>query len=354
VKLPGPADLSNTEPPEPRPISLALQGGGAHGAFEWGVIDRLLEHGGLEIRAVTAASAGAMNAVALLSGLAAGGPTGARDALDAFWKRVNRHGGRNVFGDSAIWSAAFSPAWLQTNPFYRSFETLMLSMSPYEFNPFNLNPLREVLRETVDFEAVRTSDLKLFVSATSVRQGRARVFANAETTPDVILASSCLPHLFQAVTIEGEPYWDGGYLANPPLWPLFYADTPDDVLLVTLNPFRREESPKTAGEIVDRLNEIAFNAPLTAELRSIAFVQKLIDEGLLTEKAEGRYRRILTHAIGADGRLNDLSLSSKFNTEWTFLNDLKQRGRAAADAWLEQGFEKVGRESSVDLKAQFL
>lgn len=339
--------------PTRRPICLALQGGGAHGAFQWGVLDRLLEADVLDIRAVTAASAGAMNAAALISGLAHGGADGGRAALDRLWRETNQSGGKNVFGDSSIWSSAMSPSWLTDSPFWKASETLAMAMSPYEFNPFNLNPLNRVLKASIDFEAVRASDIKLFVAATAVRHARSRIFASAEITDQVLLASACLPHLFQAVTIDGEPYWDGGYLANPPLWPLFYQDTPDDILLMTLNPFERREAPRAAGEIVDRLNEVVFNAPLAAELRAVAFVQDLIEQGRLTPSARDQYRHILMHAIEADSWLGDLSLGSKFNTEWTFLNDLKARGRAAAEDWLESCFGDVGVRSSVDLQARF-
>ncbi|RZJ82997.1 MAG: patatin-like phospholipase family protein [Brevundimonas sp.] len=355
---PAPKPASNSRPEKSgrpgRPsICLALQGGGAHGAFQWGVLDRLLEDDRLDIRAVTAASAGAMNAAALVSGLEKGGAPGAREALDKLWREVNRSGGRNVFGDSAIWSAASGPDWLKETPLWRAGETLAMSMSPYDFNPFNLNPLNRVLTAAVDFEAVRASPIKLFVAATAVRQGKCRVFTSTEITDRVLMASACLPHLFQAVEIDGEPYWDGGYLANPPLWPLFYDDTPDDVLLVTLNPMTREEPPRTGGEIVDRLNEIVFNAPLLAELRAVAFVQELIEEGRLTENSRGRYRHILMHAIEADRYLADQSLGSKFNTEWTYLNRLKARGQKAAEDWLADSFASVGKASSVDLQARF-
>ena len=213
-----------TTSPERRPISLALQGGGSHGAFQWGVLDRLLEDDRLDIRAVTASSAGAMNAAALVSGLETGGSVGARAQLDLLWREVNLSGGRNVFGDSAIWSAALTPGWLKDTSLWRSAETVAMSMSPYQFNPFNLNPLKRVLDAAIDFDAVRNSSIRLFVAATAVRQGRARLFETPEITDQVLLASACLPHLFQAVEIEGEPYWDGGYLANPALWPLAYAD----------------------------------------------------------------------------------------------------------------------------------
>lgn len=347
---------SDGSPPPPegrRAICLALQGGGAHGAFQWGVLDRLLEADVLDIRAVTASSAGAMNAAALVSGLATGGSQGARDTLDRLWRETNLSGGKNVFGDNSLWSNAMTPAWLKDTPLWRASETLAMSMSPYQFNPFNHNPLRRVLQAAIDFEAVRGSDIKLFIAATEVRHARSRVFKTPEITDQVLLASACLPHLFQAVEIDGEPYWDGGYLANPPLWPLFYEGTPDDVLLVTLNAFERDEAPRAAGDIMDRLNEVVFNAPLVAELRAIAFVQDLIEKGRLTPDARENYRNVLLHAIEADNWLSDLALGSKFNTEWTFLNDLKSRGRAAADEWLNACFADVGSRSSVDLQARF-
>ena len=332
-----------------RPFCLALQGGGAHGAFQWGVLDRLLEDDRLDIRAVSGVSAGAMNGAALVSGLASGD---ARAALDRLWREINQSGGRNVFGDSALWNPAQAPDWLKDTPLWRAGETLALSMSPYEFNPLNHNPLKRVLKTAVDFQAVQGSDVKLFVAATAVRQARARIFASSEITADVLMASACLPHLFQAVEIEGEPYWDGGYLTNPPLWPLTGDDTPDDVLLVTLNPMVRDETPRAAGDIVDRLNEILFNAPLLAELRAIAMAGEMISQGQL-KHGSGPYRQLRLHAIEADGWLSDLSLRSKFNTEWSFLIDLKARGRAAADDWLETCLASVGRRSSVDLQARF-
>ncbi len=347
---PAPAEAE----PARKSISIGLQGGGSHGAFEWGALDRILEDGRLEVSAISAASAGSMNAVALAAGLAEDGARGARAKLDALWRGVNQASGRNVFGDSAIWTAAFNPQWLQANPFYRYFEGMLMQGSPYDFNPFNLNPLGDVLDQVVDFEAVKRAPVQLFIAATDVKQGKERVFSKDEITRQSVLASAALPFLFHAVEIKGEPYWDGGYLGNPPLWPLIYADTPDDILIVMLNPFRRAQVPKTAGEIVDRMNEITFNAGLTAELRAIAFVQKLIGEGMLTEGAKGRYRNMLIHAIEADGHLDDLPLSSKFNTEWNFLLDLKERGRRAAEGWLKAHFDAVGVSSSVDIRARFL
>jgi NTE family protein len=357
-KAPEPVAAPGADEPERsdgrKRVSVGLQGGGALGAFQWGVLERLLEDERLEIAAVTAASAGAMNAVALAAGLAEDGRDGAKAALERFWRAVNHAGGRNVFGDSALWTAALNPRWLKANPLYRRFETLMLSASPYEFNPFNHNPLRAVLEEAVDFERVRSAPLELFVSATDVLSAQLKVFARTELSLETVLASAALPYLFQAVEVEGRPYWDGGYLGNPALWPLFESEqAPNDILMVTLNPFHRGKAPRTAGEIVDRLNEITMNASLLAELRAIAFVQRLVEEGHLTEEARAQHRSMLIHAIDADHALNDLSLSSKFNTEWTFLCELRARGREAAETWLQAHFDDVGVRSSFDVRGRF-
>jgi NTE family protein len=269
---------------------------------------------------------------------------------------VNRQGGRNVFGDTSIWTSAFSGGadWLKNTPGWRMAETLAMSFSPYEFNPFNLNPLHDTLEAEITFKQIREkSPIKLYIAATEVRTSKAKIFRETELTARHIMASACLPQVFQAVEIDGEPYWDGGFLANPPLWPLFYDDTPDDILVISLNPFVREETPKSPGEIMDRLNEITFNASLASELRAIGFVQKLLDEGLLKDNARGRYRRMLVHAITADKPLADLSLSSKFNTEWSFLTDLKARGRTAAESWLTDCGNCIGVRSTVDLKVGF-
>lgn len=337
----------------PRRISLALQGGGSHGAFEWGVIERLLESDDLEIGALTGASAGAMNAVVLADGLAEGGKPAAIRKLERFWTGVG-DSNRSVFGDLGVWSAAFNPDWLRNTPAFSWMQGAAAAMSPYDFNPFNLNPLHDVLEACVNFKAVRErSTLPVFISATAVKTSQSVVFKRADLTARHVMASACLPQLFQAVEIDGEPYWDGGYLANPPLWPLFYEDTPDDILIVALNPFVRDSVPRTPAEILDRLNEITFNASLVAELRAIGFVGKLLDDGLLTVDARSRYRRMLVHAITADKQLDDLSMASKFNTSPAFLADLRQRGRAAAQTWLDACLEKVGVESTLDLKAPF-
>lgn len=337
----------------PRKISLALQGGGSHGAFQWGVIERLLEEDDLEIAALTGASAGAMNAVVLAEGLIEG-RAAAAGKLEAWWRAVSGADSRNIFGDSSIWTAAFNPDWLRNTPAFGWMQTWAATQSPYDFNPFNLNPLHDVLEKAVNFKALRErSTLPLFISATAVKTSESKVFRREEITARHVMASACLPQMFQAVEIDGVPYWDGGFLANPPLWPLFYEHTPDDILLISLNPFHRPEVPHSPAEILDRLNEITFNASLVGELRAIGFVQKLLDQGMLTESAKGRYRRMLVHAITADGRLNDLSMASKSNTDWSFLCDLRQRGRAAAEDWLKTHLASVGVASTLDLKAPF-
>jgi len=335
-----------------KPISLALQGGGAHGAFQWGVLDRLIEYGGLEIQSITAASAGAMNAVALVAGLLEGGPDGARAKLESFWRAVSQGGARGVFGENLM--ANIATDWFTNNPAYKYMEALtsQVSVSPYDFNPLNINPLRDILRDLIDFKAIREqSNIDLIIAATAVRTNEAKLFKGPELTAEHVMASACLPDVFQAVEIDGAPYWDGGYLANPPIWPLVECRA-RDVLLCLLNPLETKKTPKSTSEIMDRLNEITFNASVAAELRAVAVVQDLIKRGRL--KAGNGYMDLRFHMISADGRLSDLKLPSKFNTDWTFLQDLKTRGRAAADEWLKADLGRVGEASSVDLGKAFL
>lgn len=342
-------------PKSPRkPVSLALQGGGSHGAFQWGVLDRLLEDDRLDIRVITASSAGALNGAALITGMTTGGAAGARKALDTLWHEVNQQGGRNVFGDFGTLGAALTPDWLKDTHLWRAGEAMASSLSPYQFNPLNLNPLKRAIETTVDFEALNRSDIRFFTAATNVRKGRVRLFETPDVTLDSLLASACLPHLFQAVEIDGEPYWDGGYLANPALWPLIQDGMPDDILILPLNPFVREDTPRTAGEIMDRLNEINFNAPLIAELRALALMQDLIANKRLKPTANGHLQDLRIHAISADPWLGDMPLSSKVETEWSYLTKLKDRGHQAAEDWLKDCFAGVGVRSSVNLQDRFL
>lgn len=323
-----------------RPVSLALQGGGAHGAYTWGVLDRLLEDERLEIKSISATSAGAMNAVAYASGMVAGGAEGARAALEALWKAVSDAGaGMNVFG----------AAGLQIASAIQSFA------SPYDLNPFNFNLLRRVVEREIDFEAVRASGFNLFISATNVESGRVKVFSGEEITPDAVLASACLPQTFQAVEIDGQGYWDGGYMGNPSLFPLIYSGAPQDVLLVLLNPLVRPGIPKRAAEIQERLNEISFNASLIGELRAIAFVQRLLDEGMLKEAMIKKYRRLNVHAIRGGRDLINYGLATKYDTRWRFLTELRDLGRIAADQWLADCAKDLGtQKSSFDIRKEFL
>ncbi|KAA5804957.1 patatin-like phospholipase family protein [Alkalicaulis satelles] len=327
--------------PAPRPVSLALQGGGAHGAFTWGVLDRLLEDGRIEPRAITATSAGAMNACALAMGRTQGGADGARQALERFWDAVSRAG------------APFrAPGWGRFFPWIDAFTRLT---SPYDLNPFGYDPLGDILKRQIDFEAVRACpDLKLYLCATCVITGRARVFSGDEVTLDAVRASAALPFLHHAVEIDGAPYWDGGFTGNPALWPLFYQDTPADLLIVHINPLDRPGTPRSAEEIMDRVNEITFNTSLLAELRAIAFVQELLGTGAVTGEQRKRLRAINVHSIKADEALKAWPASTKYDTSWSFLTRLRDLGRETASHWLNQCSDAVGKRSSVDLKAEYL
>jgi NTE family protein len=334
----------------PKRINLALQGGGAHGAFTWGVLDRLLEDDRIVIDGVTGASAGAMNAVVLADGLARGCKKEARRTLTAFWTGVSESAIASPFRRSAldVWRGVWN---LDSSPAYLWFDMLSRVASPYDINPLNVNPLRDLIERLVDFDRVRAGQqLKVFVSATNVETGRARVFQRHELTPDHIMASACLPFLYQAVEIDGAPYWDGGYMGNPPLWPLFDHCDSDDVVIVEINPIQRPGVPRRAREILDRLNEINFNASLMRELRAIDFVTRLIDDGRLDGTG---YRRVLVHAIADEAALSALGASSKLNAEPAFLTMLFEKGRLAADRWLSAKLADVGNRSTLDLRAMF-
>lgn len=330
----------------PRPLSLALQGGGAHGAFTWGVLDALLEEPALRIEAISGASAGAMNAVALVEGFAEGGPQGAREQLRRFWERIANRAAysfiqRDLLGRlMGQWDVESSPGFLW-------WEWLSLFSSPYQSNPLDLNPLRDVLEDEIRFELVRRcTSIKLFISATNVHTGRVTVFDQSKLEAKHVLASACLPRVFRAVEIGGVPYWDGGYVGNPALFPLFHAGESQDILLIQITRMIRKETPKTARAIENRLNEITFNASLMGELRAIEFVQRLLDQQAVSPE---RYRRLRMHRIDADQALGDLNASSKLNIERDFIEELFGRGRKAGEMWLRLNREKVGRTATLDL-----
>lgn len=329
-------------------VNLALQGGGAHGAFAWGVLDRLLEDGRLGFEAITATSAGAMNATVLAYGLSEGGPEGARKALCNFWRRVSHAAAWGPLQPS-LWDRMTHNHALETSPAFQYFDMLSRVMSPYQLNPTNWNPLRRVLEDCVDFNRLRANGrIKLFLSATNVRSGKVRIFDTCEITPDAVLASACLPFMFQAVEIDGEPYWDGGYMGNPALYPLIYHADAADVVIVHINPLRREGTPKTAQEIMNRINEISFNSSLMREMRVISFVSRLIDEGKVPD---GDMKRMRIHAIADDEMMQTLSVTSKLNGDWEFLTHLRDVGRARAQAWLEENFDTIGHEATADFSS---
>ncbi len=332
-------------------INLALQGGGSHGAFTWGVLDRLLCEDGLAIEGITGTSAGAMNAVALCSGYLRGGRQGARESLELFWNKIVEHGKYNPIRRNP-WDIMSGNYGLEHSIAFRSFEFFTSMFSPYQFNPLNFHPLRAVLNESIDFELVRGSrELKLFVSATNVKTGKAKIFENDKITPEVLLASSCVPSMFKAVEIEGEFYWDGGFVGNPTLFPLIYNCESPDVMIVAINPKRRAELPKSSLEIQDRMHEIGFNAVLAAELRAIEFVSRLIENGQLNSS---RYRRLNMHLLEDEADLGALSASTKLLTERDFIFYLRDLGVKAAEGWLGENWEMIGVRSSVDIKEAFL
>ena len=334
-------------------INLALQGGGAHGAFTWGVLDRLLEDKRLAFEGISGTSAGAMNAVALASGYQKGGRDGAREALQKFWRSVSLDGRLSPI-QRGIMDRVLGNWSLDNNPMFLALDVASRFVSPYDFNPFNINPLREILESEVDFDSVRANrKLKLFISATNVHTGKMRIFSQKDITPDVVMASACLPFMFKAVEINGTPYWDGGYVGNPPLFPFFRACKCDDIVLVQTNPVEREETPQTARDILNRINEITFNASLVSEFRAIGFVSRLMSNSFLRRLArKAGYRKMLLHRISADEALAKLTSSSKFNTEWKFFLHLRDMGREAAEIFLKEHYAALGKRSTLDLRKQ--
>lgn len=331
-------------PNEPLLVDLALQGGGSHGAFTWGVLDRLLEEQGVTLDAISGTSAGAMNAAVLAHGLLAGGRDGARRALHDFWRRVADAATFSPFQRSPVdrmlgrWSLDYSPMYIATDLIARL-------ISPYAFGTSGPNPLRDILREVVDFQRLASGRIKLFITCTNVRTGRGRVFRNPEITPDVLLASACLPTMFQAVEIDGELYWDGGYSGNPTIAPLVRECPSHDTILVQINPVLRAEAPTTAAEINNRVNEVSFNGPLLKELKMIALLRKVADQG----DGEGwLWGQMRMHLIKSD-MLATLGASSKLNAEWEFLTMLKDEGRRAADEFVEKHRGDVGVRSTFDI-----
>jgi NTE family protein len=330
----------------PMLVDLALQGGGSHGAFTWGVLDRLLQEPWLKIEAISGTSAGAMNAAVAAHGYARGGAEGARTALGKFWGQVAEGALYSPFRRSPL-DIVLGRWTMDTSPLFLAFDLAARVFSPYDLNPQGTNPLCEILAANIDFPELRKAPIKLFVTATNVRTGRGRVFRNADLTPEVLLASACLPTLFQAVEIDGEPYWDGGYSGNPTMTPLVRECTSQDTLLVAINPVERAGTPRSAREILNRLNEISFNATLLKELRMIAMLRQVADPG----HSEGaKWAGMRVHLISSE-IMTQLGYSSKLNAEWAFLSMLKEEGRRTAGNFLAEHGNDLGHRSTLDLDA---
>ncbi|CAN0621018.1 NTE family protein [Burkholderia multivorans] len=335
-----------------KPVALALQGGGMHGAFTWGVLDRLLEDGRLSIEGVSATSAGAMNATVLAYGMLQGGEAGARRALHDFWHAVAQSADRYNPLRWTPWLKGTHSFGLDHSPLYAFADMVLRVFSPYQLNPHNLNPLREVLESQVDFAVLRKAcPIRLYLCATNVETGKIRLFSGEDVCADAVLASACVPTLFQAVTIDGEHYWDGGYMGNPAIFPLIYHCDTHDVVIVHINPIVRRGVPTTAAEILNRINEVSFNSSLMREMRAIAFVTALIQQGKVKRD---EMKEMLIHSIRSDDAMCALSVSSKYNADWAFLCALRDKGRREADTWLVQNYRNIGQRSSIDIQQEFL
>jgi len=331
-------------------IKIALQGGGSHGAFTWGVLDRLLDDPRLEIEAVVGTSAGAMNAAVLVNGLACGGPAVARKQLHTFWHGVSDLAEASPLQPSPFdrllghGNMDFSPSWLIADVLNKVF-------SPYDLNPANINPLKQLLEKTIDFTQLRKGkEPALFISATNVLTGRIRVFERNEISVDTVMASACLPMIFHAVEIEGEHYWDGGYCGNPPIFPLIYMGGGPDIVIVQLNPINIPDVPRDVRGIIDRVNTLAFNSSLMREMRMIKFITDLIDKGQLPSE---HFLRLNIHTIDAENELAALNASSKLNADRGFLRYLHELGIAKAEAFLKVNFDAIGHRSSTDIMDKF-
>lgn len=333
-------------------INLALQGGGAHGAFTWGVLDQLLADERLEIAGLSGASAGAMNAVMVADGLARGGRDEARKRLGEFW-RATSAGGDLPGVQRAVADRLFSLMPLGATPVQNWMEAMTHYFSPYELNPLNINPLKDLITRFVDFDAVRDGGLPVFVAATNVHTGRLRIFSGDALSADAVMASAALPFMFRAVEIDGVPYWDGGYMGNPAIFPFLHETDADDVLVVQINPVIRATTPRTSAEIVNRLNEITFNSALIAELRSMDFANQLIDKGRFPRAAgQQLYRKLNVHRIDLGGLGERLSAASKLKTDFDFFKLLHRAGQRAARGFLERHFDDIGERSTLDLAAE--
>jgi len=328
-------------------VNLALQGGGAHGAFTWGVLDHLLADGRLEVTGMSGASAGAVNAVMLADGLARGGREEARERLSAFWHAASSGGGLPPL-QRAVTSRLFTMLPIPASPIQAWMAAMSRYFSPYDFNPLNINPLRDLIESFVDFDAIHQSDLALFISATNVHTGRLRIFTGEAINADVVMASAALPYLFRAVEIDGIPYWDGGYMGNPSIFPFLSSQDSDDVIVVQINPVAREHTPRSSQEILNRLNEITFNSTLISEFRAIDLFNRLAADGRL-KSGDKSLHKLNIHRIDLGSFGTRLTASSRLSNDYGFFDLLFRAGQRAARRFLDQHFDKIGVTSSIDL-----
>lgn len=332
-------------------VTLAMQGGGAHGAFTWGVVDKLLEDGRFIIEGMAGTSAGGMNAVATALGLIDGGNDGARKMLYTFWKKMSESGATSPICCGPI-DMMLGKYTMYNSPGFLLFDFMSKILSPYQTNPMNLNSLRDLVEELFDFEKIQKSkDYKVFLAATHVYTGKVKIFPNEEITSNALQATACLPTMFKAVMVNNEYYWDGGFIANPPIYPLIYNCETPDVIVIKLNPTHRNRLPIASTEISDRLNEITNNESIVREMRSIHFISKLIEKGDLDKN---KYKHLHLHLIENEESFQDLGWSSKLNTEWAFLEHLFEEGRKTCSKWIEKNFDKVGKETSFDMVEEFV
>jgi NTE family protein len=338
--------------PEKKRINLALQGGGAHGAFTWGVLDRILDDERIEIEGIVGTSAGAVNAAILAYGLETGGSKKAKELLAHFWEFNSQYGQCSPFQPTICDKMIGHKGSLEYSPYWQAFDIFSRMFSPYQWNTGPTNIFQDIIEKIIDFPRLREArNIKLFICATNVLTGRLKVFETSEMKPEMILASACLPYLYQAAEIDGQYYWDGGYMGNPPIFPVIYNTHCQDVLIVQINPINIPEVPQTANAIFDRVNTLSFNSSLMREMRAIYFITSLIEKG---ELDAAKYKHTFIHTIDAEEEMSKLDASSKMNLDMEFLKYLFDTGKEKADEFLQNNFDAIGKKSSTDIAAKFL
>ena len=351
-ELPKSNESSRKPKGDTKKVAIAMQGGGSHGAFSWGVMDRLLEDGRFEVEGLTGTSAGGMNAVAVVQGLMRGGNQGARDEMKAFWQRISEVGKNSSLNNRGPIDKMLGKYTMYNSPGYIIFDYLSRIFSPYELNPLQIDPLKDVISKSFDFEALRKyKGCKVYLCATHVFTGKLRIFSIDELQPECLQATACLPSIHNAVLVDGEYYWDGGFIGNPVFFPLIYDCETPDIILIQLNPTVREKLPTTSREIADRLNEITNNASVIREMRAISFITDLIEDGTIDAS---KIKKINMHVIEDEECFQELGWSSKLNTEWEFFTHLFEKGRTAADRWIKQNYDSVGKRTTAPMREHFV